>query len=532
MKENPYVRKNGDELVITPVGMNYLKNILSDPAGPVYVFNKNADPVMVAGAMARLSRRGSDLREIFLDEFANVDEKDKDAIIKRVVTGYGDDSVQQLACLQFVVEDASNLMTKLLEWGRFAGYLEQSTRYIYFDQANKNGNFKYFTPRNLAPKISEKYKNTMNLIFLTYSQMVHKLTDFIRTKSEEPKDKKERIAWLGATRAQACDAVRPVLPVATKSTVGIVAVAQSVESLILHLASENLLEAQDTAKKILIEARKVIPAFLERADLPERGGAWIAYRKNNKEAVGALAKKYLGDFYVSSDAVILLDCWPENEIEIVPEILFESAKIPLRMIKNRVENWSLEQKMEVLAAYIGNRLNRRHKPGRAFEKIHYEWQITADYGTFRDLQRHRVVDSMEWQRLTTIYGYEVPQPIKEAGLENEFKNCFEYSDELNQSMIEYGFEEEAQYATLLGHKMRYRFLLNARESFHFLELRTSPQGHPGYRKLCQEMHKQLCKVHPLIGNAMKFVNQGEDPELTRLASELATQKKLSLLEKE
>ena len=509
-----------------------LEKILTDPDGPVYVFKSSANPVLVAAAMARLSRRGDDLRVIYLDEFADAPPEKADDLIKRVVTAYGDDSVQQLIFLQLVVEDASNLLTKLLEWGRFAGYLEQSTRYIYFDQKSADGQYKYFTPANLPPKIKFVYISNMNTIFENYSSMVRSLTDFVRSKTKAPENKIERIAWQGATRAQACDAVRPVLPVATKSTVGIVGVAQSVESLILHLASENILEAQNTAKNILREARKVVPAFLERADMPERGGAWIVYRKDIKAAMKKLAEKYLPAFNVPSDEVVLLDYWPKNELLLVPEMLFESSTLPLKMIKEKVSEWSKKQKIEIFEAYMGERLNRRQKPGRALEKAHYEWQITGGYGTFRDLQRHRVVDMMEWQKLTTAYGYEVPELVKEAGLEKLFTNCFELSSRLYDLLNQSGLPDEAQYATLLGHRMRYRFMINARESFHIHELRTSPQGHPEYRKIVNTMHRELTKVHPLMGKAMKFVNKGEDAELTRLAAELATQRKLALLEKE
>ena len=89
---------------------------------------------------------------------------------------------------------------------------------------------------------------------------------------------------------------------------------------------------------------------------------------------------------------------------------------------------------------------------------------------------------------------------------------------------------EAQYATLLGHKMRWKITYNAREAFHFHELRTSPQGHPGYRKLVLQMHEKLAEVHPLMAEAMLFVNQDEDPELTRLAAERYTQYKLEQLD--
>ncbi|MET1033139.1 MAG: FAD-dependent thymidylate synthase, partial [Candidatus Saccharimonadales bacterium] len=111
-----------------------------------------------------------------------------------------------------------------------------------------------------------------------------------------------------------------------------------------------------------------------------------------------------------------------------------------------------------------------------------------------------------------------------------FEACFDLSLRLYSLLQEAGYQQEAQYATLLGHRMRWKVTYNAREAFHLHELRTSPQGHPGYRKLVQQMHEKLCQAHPLLGEAMKFVNQGEDPELSRLAAERYTQYKLQQLD--
>ena len=85
------------------------------------------------------------MRITILDEFASSAGKDE-KLLQRVITAYGDDSVQQLVGLHFVVENASNLLTKKLEWGRLAAYLEQSTRYIYFDQKDAEGKYRYYTP--------------------------------------------------------------------------------------------------------------------------------------------------------------------------------------------------------------------------------------------------------------------------------------------------------------------------------------------------------------------------------------------------
>jgi thymidylate synthase ThyX len=528
MAENQYVNKENDQIEITAAGYEYLSPIVTDTTGDVYAFTPQANSVIVAAAMARLSRRMGGLRETVLDEFTISGDK-AEGVIERVVTGFGDDSVQQLATVQYVVEGASNLLTKLLEWGRFSSYLEQSTRYIFFDKRDKNGKYMYYVPTELTPEIRGQYVSSMDMIFNSYSSMVRGLTEYLRKKHPEPSEKSERIAWMNSTRAQACDAVRTVLPAATRSTVGIVSSCQAAESLIIHLLSDPLPEARQVGQQILNNLRQVIPVFLQRADMPDRGGATTAYMANTQQSMRDLTQKYLGyKLHGFEEETVSLHWYePKNELSLVPEMLFRYATWrSLREIENAVAGWSQERMIEVFNAYIGERLNRRHRPGRALEKAHFEWEIVGDYGTFRDLQRHRVVDAMEWPQLTPYYGYSMPDLIAEAGMEEEYRRCFDLSCDLHQVMCNQGFEYEAQYATLLGHRMRYRFILNLRAMFHFLELRTHPTGHPGYRRICNEMHRQLSEVYPLSAAAMTFVNCDPDPELTRLSSERYTQYKL------
>lgn len=528
--KNPYVVKNENgHYDVTDEGKQFLDEVVTSSESNVYAFTQKLDTVSVAAAMARLSRRGDDMRVTILDEFAGQAGKDA-KLLQRVITAYGDDSVQQLTGIHLVVEKGSNLLTKKLEWGRLASYLEQSTRYIYFDQKDKNGKYRYYTPEYMHPEIVKQYDVHMDKIFDLYSELVHTLTDYLRTASSVPKEEQDA-AWRSAIKAQACDAVRPLLPVATTSTTGIYASGQALESLIMHLMSDPTQEARETGKAMLAEARKVAPAFLERADNPERGGAAIAYRANTREGVRKLANEYLSDSHADiAPAVQLLDVWPRNELDIVADMLYEHSDMPLKDLQKTAASWSYDKKLNVFEAYIGERLNRRHRPGRALEKIHYSWDLVCDYGIFRDLQRHRMVDDLEWQELTPRFGYEIPKLIEDAGLVEPFEACFDLSLRLYSLLQEAGYQQEAQYATLLGHRMRWKVTYNAREAFHLHELRTSPQGHPGYRKLVQQMHEKLCEVHPLLGEAMKFVNQGEDPELSRLAAERYTQYKLQQLD--
>jgi len=526
-----FVEKNQDGIsIITQAGKNFLQDAVTTVDGDVYAFTDKLTPITIAAAMARLSRRGDDMRITLLDEFASKMGKDE-KLLERVITAYGDDSVQQLGGLHFVFENASNLLTKKLEWGRLAAYLEQSTRYIYFDQKDVNGKYKYYVPDHFKPAIKKQYVHAMDTVFELYSTMVRHLTEHVRANSSTPQAERD-LAWQGATRAQACDAVRSVLPVATKSTVGVFASGQALESLIMHLQSDELPEARKTGDELLVQARKVMPVFLQRADKPERGGALVAYRANTAKNLKELAFEYLPDNHASAagEEVTLVDFWPKNELLLVPDMLYEHSNLSQDQLQSEISDWSYDIKARVFKTYMGERLNRRHRPGRALEKAHYSWDLVCDYGIFRDLQRHRMVDDMNWQLLTPRYGYEVPQLIEDAGLVDQFEACFEISLKLYSVLQQAGYQLEAQYATLLGHKMRWKVTYNAREAFHFHELRTSPQGHPGYRKLVLQMHEKLAEVHPMMAEAMQFVNTGDDEELTRLAAERYTQFKLNQID--
>jgi thymidylate kinase/thymidylate synthase ThyX len=477
--QNPYVAKQVDgSYQITAAGKQFLDEAVSNTEGNVYAFTQKLDTVTVAAAMARLSRRGDDMRITILDEFANNIGKDT-KLLQRVITAFGDDSVQQLTGVHLVVERGSNLLTKKLEWGRLAAYLEQSTRYIFFDEKDQNGKYRYYTPDYLPKSVKTQYEQYMDQIFDLYSSMVHKLNDHLKQNTTVPKEEQDA-AWRSAIKAQACDAVRPVLPVATTSTTGIYASGQALESLIMHLLSDPLPEAREVGQTMLVEARKVAPAFLERADNPERGGAAIAYRANTHQRMDKLAADYLSEVHAEvTEPVQLTEVWPRNELDVIPDMLYAHSNLPLKELQKTVATWPYNKKLEVFEAYIGERLNRRHRPGRALEKIHYSWDLLCDYGIFRDLQRHRMVDDLEWQQLTPRYGYETPALIEEADLVEDFERCFELSLKLYSILQGAGYALEAQYATLLGHRMRWKITYNAREAFHFHELRTSPQGHPG-----------------------------------------------------
>jgi thymidylate synthase ThyX len=179
----------------------------------------------------------------------------------------------------------------------------------------------------------------------------------------------------------------------------------------------------------------------------------------------------------------------------------------------------------VLGAYVGHRANRRHKPGRAFERTSYRFDVLTDYGAFRDLQRHRLL-TLEWQPLTTRYGYTEPAALEDAGALADWRTAMGESAALEEAMRREGLTASAPYAVSMAYRVRFYVEMNAREAMHLIELRTAPQGHPAYRRVCQTMHRLIADQagHRAIAAAMVFADHSQ-VELERLQAERAAERK-------
>jgi hypothetical protein len=179
-----------------------------------------------------------------------------------------------------------------------------------------------------------------------------------------------------------------------------------------------------------------------------------------------------------------------------------------------------EQRAEILDASVGARSNRRHKPGRSWERTQYRFDVLCDYGAFRDLQRHRPL-TIEWQRLTTELGAEVPEAIDEAGMRQDWDRVMEAGRGIEQELCAAGLEEVAQYAVPMAFRIRFVMQMTAREAMHLTELRSQAQGHPTYRRVAQAMHTLIGEVHPAIAGAFSYISY-EDVDLERLEAERRT----------
>jgi hypothetical protein len=217
--------------------------------------------------------------------------------------------------------------------------------------------------------------------------------------------------------------------------------------------------------------------------------------------------------------VELVEFDPDAEVRMVVAMLYPYTDRPETEIESRVRDMTVDERLAVVRAYVGDRTNRRHRPGRAFERPTYRFDVLADYGAFRDLQRHRML-TVEWQALAPRHGYTRPDAVVDAGLGDTFDETMERSAALHDALAE-RFPAQAPYAVALAYRVRFVMQMNAREAMHLVELRSAPQGHPAYRVVAQEMHRLIAEKagHRAVAEAMRFADHTPEPALERLVAE-------------
>ncbi len=495
-------------------------------------------PETVKGALfSRYSRYRGTLRRLFLDEFADSlpelpatfegsEGRRAAELYERMFLEYGDDSVAQLGGAHVAVEWCSNVVTKVLQRPRLASYLEQSTRYIAYDQPmDSSGAWRYWRDDSLGPE----YAAAMDRLFELYSETFARVHAWVEGSFPPPGAGGEA-AHKRAVRAKALDLTRGMLPAAALSHMGVFASGQAYESLILHLLAHPLPEAQAYGTMILEELEKVMPSFLQRVRRTERGGVWIEQLRARRERADEAAER-LGlrrDPLEAEPASVTLVDVDGDETRLLRALLEESASVSEAEVADAVDRLGADERMRLIASLVGERENRRHRPGRGFEALRYRFEIVSDYGAFRDLQRHRMLTA-QWQELTPLLGADVPEEVGLAGCGAAYNEALEVSAGAWRALRDSGRELEAQYAVCLAFRLRYVLDMNAREAMQLIELRSGAEGHPGYRAVAQEMHRLIGQVHPAVAAAMRHVDTTTEPRLERLLAEMRTQAKREAL---
>ena len=415
------------------------------------------------------------------------------------VVGYGHASVAEHAVVHLAIEDASILATKIIEDNRLASYTEKSTRYVLFDD-----NKFYRVARLMQSPFAALYEDTVRLLLHTYVTSVPRVVEGIKARVPRRTGQGER-AYETACRAKAYDLLRYLLPASTLTNLGLTINARALEHLLTKLLSHPLAEARDLASAVKREAVKVVPTLLKYAD-------YNAYLVETDRAMRQLGREFFAEEEPLATPSVSLVRFPEDaEEQLAAAMVFGYSGLPWPQVVERVGKLHASQRQRIIDEYLQRR-GPHDQPLRALEHLYYTFDIVLDYGAFRDIQRHRMATQTR-QDLSTRYGYSVPEEIVTYGLGDVFQACMTRAADAHTRIAEQ-FPLEAQYVLPLAYRVRVLFTWNLRELCHFIQLRSARQGHASYRRIAQEVYREIERVHPTLARYSR-VNL-EDYQLGRL----------------
>ncbi len=496
-------------------------------------------PEVIKGTLfSRYSRSEKGARRLLLDEFVtNKDIADvmgtefrqsvgaglatsrAEDFYQRILVGYGDDSVAELAGVHIACENISSLSADLLTDSRLGiSPLEKSARYILFDKQIKGKYLWHRDKRLMESKYASIYERTMDLLFSSYAKWLPVVMEHVRRVSPKDPEATDR-AYASATRARACDILKNLLPAGRLTNVGLYGNGRAFEYLLTKLYSSNLEEAKEIARDMHEELAKVIPSFVKRAQPSE-------YITTTRNAMSQYGSEQGSRPEPEEPYLRLVDYDADGENRVLAAMIYPYSNLPISAIVSRVSIMTPEQRKKLISDYLSKRRNRRDKPGRALENLYYTFELCANYGMFRDLHRHRVL-SQERQALTTDLGFDTPPELEPIGLDREYKEVMMQAKAAYDTIAK-ELPSEAQYVVPRGFRMRWYMKLNLREIYHLAELRSSKQGHPDYRKIAQKMRDIVTEKHPALAQYL-LVDMNEYA-LPRIESEKRIDRKLSELD--
>lgn len=508
-------------------------------------------PEVIKGALfSRYSRSSLGLRSLLLKEFILNEEtafstisgqkdeeevnelEDQSIAIKkaqnfydRILDGYGDDSIGELGGAHLAIENVSMIAAKVIEDARIGGSpLEKSTRYIYFDQKYEGEYLFHREPNLMASAYRDKYVNTCNHLFEIYGKLIPPLTEQIeKTFPKEPDVSK--VAYTAALRAKVLDCLRGLLPASALTNMGLYGNGRFFETLIQKLNCHNLSELQEIGKTSHQELSKVIPSFVRRADAGHKyQNTYTEYMERMNEELGLMSQRYAGEIKPHSEPMVrLVNFDKDAPTKVGAALLFNQSNKGLMELQEMCRQLSKEDLGKILEAGCMFRENRRHKSPRALEHASFTFEIVADYGIYRDLQRHRTL-TQERQLLTCNLGYYIPKEILGTEMENDYQEAMERAKETYDEIAS-ELPEEAQYVVPMAYNIHWYFHINLRALQWLCDLRSSPAGHPMYRFVAQEMAKQVSHTFPEFERYFRFVDY-DGYELGRLGQEIRTVEKL------
>ena len=413
---------------------------------------------------------------------------------ERWVLGYGHASVAEHAVIHMAVENVSRLACDSLEDNRLASYTEKSSRFQVLPKGY------YHVPAELGdhPTLRQNFINTCDYLFETYTNMIDCTLSHL--KSADPQREGEReSAYNLRLRRQAIDSCRFLLPAATLTNVGVTMNARLMEHAISKLLSSDLAEERELGDELKSKGQEITPTLIKYAESNEY---LSASRERQKEHSVLLSGDIPGWSTTNGETeVSVVNHDPQAELRLTAALLYRFADVPYSQVWRQVEAMDEEGRWKVIASCL-DKLGPHDPPVRELEMVDYTFELTLDYGAYREFKRHRMQTYVP-QPLTVGNGHLVPPLLEDAGLEEDFAAAMRRVGEAFWEMHKLS-PVLAQYLVTHAHKRRVLSRMNLRECYHLFKLRTQPQAHFSIRAPVEAVMKLAVQTHPQLFEHLKL----------------------------
>lgn len=502
----------------TPEEGKILEPFFSNTNRPVFVVSGLPEE-LVGALIGRHSQSEDSMRRIILEEFVRdskmaqlwaeqqnrpggikefLNLEKANALLEKHFVGFGHDSLIAPIPIIIGVERVSQLGAKGIEDTRIGlSPIERSTRFGFFGKKIEGKYLYARSPEIMASPYANLYEQEIDANIDLYVQLQDPVAEAYRKKFPEASDNK--------IKRMTFDATRVLLVAGNLTNLGALVDGQAAEHMIFKLKASELVEHQEMGQMLEEEIAKLAPTLVERIR-GDFGRKAIDYLVNRQKETRMLAEEYLSG--ITPEKVqkgpTLISYDKEGENKVIAKILWPECNLSDQQILKIVRQLSEEDKTRIIDRYLGQRPDRRSKPGRAFEEATLSFQIILRFAEWRDLQRNRILTPF-WRRLDYSLGVDIGGDLKEFGFGKMVEERLDRLAEAHAIIAE-DYPVEAQYMVAFGALFPYLITLNFRELVHLAELRTERGTHQDYAKIASQMARQGREVYPLLARAFQFVN--------------------------
>lgn len=424
---------------------------------------------MQATILAKYSRSPYSVQEIL----ESVSQESADAFQKKWVVEYGHNSVAELATVPICFEGISILASKFIETWQRGGYSEKSNRYQKFSHDS------FIVP----PNCPETMRRFVKKLYRTYNELLPQMLERCALLMEkDPKDPKTLQSK--SVKARAFDNIRYLLPAGTGTNVAAVLNMRDARDMVSSLKAHQNAEFQSIGEKMQLALEGICGSLLRHTEpnpfliLPKSLGS-------PSEKFDMMNPSWYVDFYK-----------PDPKFNGA----YETAKFESTVTDMYRMGWPTFCKLM-------NQRDEHSEVPDVFKTIRLDFDVMMDYGSYRDLQRHRRCEQFA-ELLTSDYGYLVPDDIIGTDMEEKYKLAMESISVFNDEDIAYD-QHYLQYLVPLGYLHRSVFIMDLKELYYIAELRTKPQGHISYRRIAYEMFKLASEKFPNLMQWCQVTKPGQ-----------------------